>query len=97
MHRGRYWSDESFQALDLIRKAAGKHGIPVAECVFRWLSHHSVLTRERGDAIIIGATRTSQLEETLVALENGPLPEDVVEAVNKASELMNATRQPYAR
>ncbi|TID20493.1 Aldo/keto reductase [Venturia nashicola] len=40
------------------------------------ISHHSLLSRERGDAIIIGASSTEQLQENLTNFEKGPLPDD---------------------
>jgi aryl-alcohol dehydrogenase-like predicted oxidoreductase len=35
-----------------------------------------------GDAVIIGASSTKHREENLVDLEKGPLPEEVVQALN---------------
>ena len=39
---------------------------------------HSALKGENGDGVIVGA-RTDQLEETLEAIEEGPLEESVAE------------------
>jgi aryl-alcohol dehydrogenase-like predicted oxidoreductase len=39
----------------------------------RWLSHHSALKRETGDAILIGASSVKHIEQNLVDLEKGPL------------------------
>lgn len=82
LHRGRYWDDLYFDALDIIRPVAKKHGLTETECALRWLSHHSQLKREKGDAIIVGASSTKHLEENLAALDQGPLPEEVVQALN---------------
>ncbi|KAF0325758.1 aldo/keto reductase [Colletotrichum asianum] len=76
--------DIAFDALEIIQSAATKHGLSVAECAFRWLSHHSALNKEKGDKIIIGASSLKQLEENLDDLEKGPLPEDVVKAMEEA-------------
>lgn len=84
LHHGRYMNDMYFDALDILRPVIAKHGLSEAECAFRWLSHHSLMSREMGDKIIIGASSAKQLEQNLLDLEKGPLPEDVVEAMEAA-------------
>jgi aflatoxin B1 aldehyde reductase len=42
------------------------------------------MKKECGDAVVIGASSATQLEENLRCLEGGTLPEDVVEAFQKA-------------
>ncbi|KAK9428988.1 NADP-dependent oxidoreductase domain-containing protein [Lipomyces doorenjongii] len=84
LYRTRYWNDNMFDALDIIRAAAEKYGLTEAECALRWLMHHSVMKRELGDAVIIGASSTKHLEENLLDLEKGPLPGEVLEALDKA-------------
>ena len=79
-YRQRYWNDAMFDALDLLRAAAGKHGLTEVECALRWMMHHSELKKEAGDAVIIGASSKVQLETNLLAFEKGPLPEDVLQA-----------------
>lgn len=86
MYRGRYWRNEYFDALDLLRPVAKKHGLTEAECALRWMTHHSMLKRENGDAIIIGASSVKHMEENMVDLEKGPLPDDVIEALDKGWE-----------
>jgi aflatoxin B1 aldehyde reductase len=39
----------------------------------RWMIHHSQLKREQGDAVIIGASSPSHIEQNLVDFEKGPL------------------------
>ncbi|KAK9323503.1 NADP-dependent oxidoreductase domain-containing protein [Lipomyces orientalis] len=84
LYRARYWNDTMFDALDLIRSVTTKYGLTEAECALRWMMHHSVLKREFGDAVIIGASSASHLEENLVDLEKGPLPDEILEALDKA-------------
>ncbi|KUJ15262.1 Aldo/keto reductase [Mollisia scopiformis] len=84
LHRGRYWNDSYFDALDIIKPAAEKHGLTIAEVAMRWIEHHSTMKKEFNDAIIIGASSTKHLEENLKDLEKGPLPEDVVEVLEAA-------------
>ena len=86
MLRARYWNDAYFDALDLLRPVAKKYRLTEAECALRWMTHHSMLKREQGDAIIIGASSIKHIEENLVDLEKGPLPEDVLEVLDKGWE-----------
>lgn len=82
--RGRYWNEDYFGALDIIRPVAQKHGLTEAECAFRWLCHHSGLSSEKEDAIIVGASSAAQLESNLADMEKGPLPDDMVQALDAA-------------
>jgi len=82
LHHSRYMNDRSFDALEILRPVAKRHGLTEAECGLRWLAHHSALKEELHDAIIIGASSTAQLEQNLVDLEKGPLPEEIVQALN---------------
>lgn len=70
----------------------------MVETALRWCMHHSALrTRAKGgnDGIIIGASSVEQLESNLKDFEKGPLPEDVVEALDKAWMIRKASAPPY--
>ncbi|KIH93735.1 aldo/keto reductase [Sporothrix brasiliensis 5110] len=96
-YRTRYWNDAYFDALDVVRPVAKAHGIPTAEAALRWVSHHSVLRKEHGDAVIIGASSAAQLEDNLASLEKGPLPDEVVQAFDDAWNVVKAACKPYFR
>ncbi|KAK6514542.1 hypothetical protein TWF281_004740 [Arthrobotrys megalospora] len=83
MARFRYWNEYMFGALEKLMPVAEKHGLTVAECALRWLVHHSVLNKQFGDAVIVGASSTKHLEENLKDLEKGQLPEEVVKAIEE--------------
>ncbi|KAK7677174.1 hypothetical protein QCA50_019883 [Cerrena zonata] len=91
-YRNRYWNEYYFRALSHIQASADKHGLTLAEVALRWISHHSLLKREYGDAVIIGASSLKHIEENLVDLEKGPLPEEVVKTLDEAWEIV----RPYA-
>jgi len=93
--RGRYWNDTYFAALDIIRPAAQAAGMTTAEAALRWVSHHSGLKREQGDAVIAGASSAAQLEQNLNYLEGGPLPDAVVQAFDKAWATVKGVSGPY--
>lgn len=46
------------------------------QIALRWVSHHSLLSRDKGDNILIGASSVKHVESNLVDLEKGPLPQD---------------------
>lgn len=83
-YRVNFWNDTIFDALDVIREAAGKYQLTEMECALGWIVHHSHLDSSRGDSVIIGASSLQQLEQNLGDFEKEPLPEDVVEAHDKA-------------
>ncbi|KAF8860935.1 Aldo/keto reductase [Acephala macrosclerotiorum] len=94
-YRNRYWNEKYFDALDILRPVAKKHGLSEAEVALRWMTNHSLLKREFGDAIIIGASSAAQLEENLINLEKGPLPDDVVKALDDGWEVVRGVCAKY--
>lgn len=96
-YRNRYWKDSYFQALGLIGSACDAEGIPMAGASLRWLANHSMLSESREDAVIVGASRLSQLEQNLRALEAGPLPPSIVDAFESAWSLTSADAPEYYR
>lgn len=95
-YRNRYFKETTFQALRLIEQAAEKHDLTVIETALRWMVHHSGLKITDGnDGILIGISSVSQLEENLTHLEKGPLPDEVLQAVDQAWEVNRAESVPY--
>ncbi|KAL3426666.1 aldo/keto reductase [Phlyctema vagabunda] len=93
--RVRYLHQPYFDAMEIIHKAAKKHGFTEQECAMRWLTHHSVLDKDLGDAICVGGGTLEHLEENLTDLEKGPLPQDVVDAFEEAWTVASAHRYAY--
>lgn len=94
-YRGRYWNDAYFDALDVIRPVAKKLGMTTAEAAVRWVSHHSLMKKEHGDAVIIGASSAAQLEENLTNLEQGPLPDEMLKAFDEGWAIVKGICRPY--
>ncbi|KAH9982097.1 aflatoxin B1-aldehyde reductase [Lactifluus volemus] len=59
------------------------HELTMREVAVRWLVHHSQM-RPDDLGIVYGASKLSQLEEALTNHAKGPLPEDIVAAVDSA-------------
>lgn len=94
-YQGRYWKKSFFDAVDVIRAAAGKHGISPVEATYRWLAYHSMLSSNRGDAILIGASKLNHLQQNLETVKAGPLPEDIVQAFEQAWTLTKGDSPEY--
>ncbi|KAI9369196.1 NADP-dependent oxidoreductase domain-containing protein [Aspergillus egyptiacus] len=96
LYRQRYFRDATFEALSVIEPVVQKHGLTLPETAFRWLHHHSGLNIKDGrDGIIIGVSSFSQLESNLEDVQKGPLPEEVVEALDKAWLITKPTTPNY--
>ncbi|KAM5343995.1 hypothetical protein ACJ41O_012532 [Fusarium nematophilum] len=100
MYMERYFKQSTLDALAIIEPVAKKHGIPLIEVGLRWCVHHSKLqTPAKGgnDGIIIGISSYPQLEQNVEACEQGPLPDEVVEALDKAWERTRGDAPVYWR
>jgi aflatoxin B1 aldehyde reductase len=57
--------------------------------------YHSNLDSDRDDAIIIGASSIAHLQHNLSAVKQGPLPQQVVDAINTAAETIRPRWPAY--
>ena len=74
-------------AIARVQDVADKNGLDGHSVALRWVLHHSALSKEHGDAVIIAASSPEQLEKTLTACEAGPLPKEVAEVVDEVGKL----------
>jgi len=96
-YRTRYFKDATFDALRVIEPAVQKHNLTLVETALRWMTHHSKLNVNEGggDGIIVGVSSLQQLEGNLKDVEKGPLPEDVVKALDEAWAITQPTTANY--
>ncbi|KAI1325381.1 putative oxidoreductase [Xylariaceae sp. FL0255] len=66
-------------------------GLSPLEVAIRWIYHHSALTDDE-DAILLGASRISQVIENLALIKKGPLPDSVLPLVEEIWEAVKETR-----
>ncbi len=83
-YQNRYWKKCYFDAIEIIKVTVEKYGITINEATYRWLAYHSMLNGERGDAIIIGASKINHLRQNMAAVKAGPLPQEILETFEKA-------------
>lgn len=72
--------------LDTWSEIAQDAGTSPYHLATRWVSYHSALKPEHGDALIIGVRGLEQLNENLAGLKQGPLPSDISERVDAVWE-----------
>ena len=94
-YQGRYWKKSFFDAVDLIKAAAEKNGITSIEATYRYLAFHSMLRGDRGDAILIGASKLNHLVQNMETIKAGPLPQDMIEAFERAWTITKGDSPEY--
>jgi aflatoxin B1 aldehyde reductase len=95
-YRDRYFQDANFEALRIIENAAKKYNLTLVETALRWIVHHSKLGIKGGnDGILIGVSSVGQLKSNLKDCEKGPLPEEVVKALDEGWAIAKPTSPDY--
>lgn len=83
IYHGMYARDSLLEALEKWQHIAEEEGVSKAELAYRWVTFNSPLKREYGDAVIVGARTMDQAKETLQYVQNGPLSEKSVRAIDE--------------
>ncbi|KAI1851807.1 hypothetical protein JX265_013164 [Neoarthrinium moseri] len=81
LYRNFYLKPSIMAATEKALLSASKHGISGHAAALRWVAHHSALKPEHGDSIVFAASSLAQLNDNIDFFEAGPLPADVVEAL----------------
>ncbi|KAK1573693.1 NADP-dependent oxidoreductase domain-containing protein [Colletotrichum navitas] len=74
---------------------AEEHGISGHAAAMRWTAFHSQLDGKHGDGLIFGVSKVEQLNQTLDALNAGPLPNDLAEAITDLYATVDGAEPPY--
>jgi aflatoxin B1 aldehyde reductase len=96
-YQDRYWKPDMFSVVQSFAKACEAEGIAPASAALRWLVHHSDISNNDNHAIILGSSTVAHLEQNLVACEQGPLPESIIQSLNDGWEQVRATCMKYFR
>ncbi|KAK6949395.1 hypothetical protein Daesc_009470 [Daldinia eschscholtzii] len=83
------------EAVNVVRAAAEKHGITGHAAALRWTAFHSVLDGKYGDGVIFGVSNLNQLKQTLDAIDDGPLPAELAEAIDAVWAVVDGHGPPY--
>ncbi|KAI1778528.1 putative aldo/keto reductase [Hypoxylon cercidicola] len=82
----RYDTEKHHEAIRFLDKVLEPYGISKPEVALRWLAFHSKL--ETQDAIIFGSSKMAQVKQNLEAIRKGPLPDDIVAALDEVSNIV---------
>ena len=93
----RYWKQEYFDVLQELRRACTDSGLEPVEVAMSWLVNHSLLDAERGDGIILGASSLDHLEQNLAACAAAPLPQSILEILDRGWEIIKPNCFRYFR
>jgi len=94
-YKARFWHDGYFEAMAIVKAACDAEGVTPAQAALRWLVHHSGL--RAGDAVMVGASRSSHLQQNLDACASTPLPPALVSAFEQAWSCARPICPPYFR
>ncbi|OJJ36232.1 hypothetical protein ASPWEDRAFT_741461 [Aspergillus wentii DTO 134E9] len=88
-YRWRYFKPSVCRALEVALEVpepvVEKYGLTLVEVALRWCVRHSGLNIVRGkDGVVTGFSSLGQLQGNLADLEKGPLPAEVVDALDQA-------------
>ena len=86
----RYWKDQNFDAIDILKGVAEEAGISLIELAVRWVLSEPAVT-----CPIIGVSRKEQLVQNIQLVEKGQLPEDVRSKCDAAWELIKGDYFSY--
>jgi aryl-alcohol dehydrogenase-like predicted oxidoreductase len=92
MYRDRYWNSSTFAAIERLSAIAEEAGVRMPELALRWLFSRAVVS-----AVLLGGSKTSQLEANLAAASAGPLPDDVTNACDEAVQDLRGLMPRYNR
>ena len=92
MYQDRYWNDDSFRGVELLRTVAEEAGLTLTELSLRWCMQHDFV-----DSVIIGAGTPGHLAENLRAGDSAPLPQDILDRCDEVWMQISGTRYQYNR
>ena len=95
LYSGRYANDAYEKATTLAKSACAKHDVSPYDAAIRWLTHHSKLRKD--DVLIIGASKIANLKANVESARAGPLPEDLVAALDEAAQVAKPAWTMYHR
>jgi aflatoxin B1 aldehyde reductase len=82
-------ASQRFQAICNARNVAP------AGAAYRWVAYHSMLKKELGDGLVIGASSLQQLSVSLAELERGPLDGELVKELEGLWDIVESDAPSY--
>jgi aryl-alcohol dehydrogenase-like predicted oxidoreductase len=92
-YRKRYWNDDNFKIVDLIKKIADDAGVEMLELALKWCAQQPHVT-----SIISGVSRLEQLQQNVKILENSSvLSPEVMKQCDDLWTIISGNRTKYNR
>lgn len=95
LYAAAYLKPSIITAAEKALQVATEHGVGGHAMALRWTMHHGILDAAYGDGVIIGASSLGQLDANLDAVEAGPLPDEVVSALEALYEEIGDDQAAY--
>jgi 1-deoxyxylulose-5-phosphate synthase len=92
IYKDRYWHCANFDAVNQLADASRLGGRSLISTALNWLLHHAKV-----DSIVLGASRLDQLEQNLAALNDGPLPAELVAVCDEVWNHLRGVSAKYNR
>lgn len=100
-YRKRFWHKEYFDGVTEVQNALnacyGDGAVSLIEACNRWMYHHSMLSGEHQDGVILGASSLKQLKSNMEFIDKGPLDPVVVSAFDRSWEKVKGVCPRYNR
>ena len=94
-YRERYWKNDYFEAIEILKKSCSDFSIKPSEAALRWLKFHSNIQNSDENGLIIGASSLLQLKVNIEALSKGPLPSEVLLSLDNAWNIVGSECPNY--
>jgi aflatoxin B1 aldehyde reductase len=88
MYRGMYMKPTKLKALEKWGAIAEQEGCSRPEMAYRWVYYHSALKPEKGDFLIMGASKLEQITSSADGLKKGPLKPESAKAIDAIWDLV---------
>lgn len=93
----RYWREDYFDVLRDLANACRELGLKPVDVALGWLVNHSLLDAERGDGIILGASKADHLAQNMVACGHAPLDQKILDILDRGWEVIKPNCFKYFR
>jgi aryl-alcohol dehydrogenase-like predicted oxidoreductase len=88
----RYWNEANHRAVECLGAAAMREGRSIVSLALNWLLHHTA-----ADCLILGASRTEQIDENLRAMDEGRLSEETLQTCEQVWGTLRGASPKYNR
>ncbi|MCP4388379.1 MAG: aldo/keto reductase [Gammaproteobacteria bacterium] len=93
----RYWREDYFKILQQLGSACGDLGVKPVEVAMSWLVNHSLLDAQKGDGIILGASKIDHLAQNMAACAHPPLDQQMLDILDQGWEVIKPNCFRYFR